>query len=371
MASKEIIQSAIAAFEADQTVSRVIVGFDGFIDEIIHLVDERQSVDSYTRIKNMKELATRIDAAAGKSCNIEMVVQQAKLGGNGPIMANALVAQGRKINYMGALGEHDIHPVFKDFVDKCEQVISFSDPGHTDALEFFDGKIMMGKHSGLSKVNWEQLLLKVSLAEIAKVVEGADMIATVNWTMLTQMNTILEGFFEILKSSKQRKSVFVDLTDPKKRTTHDLKTVLALLTKFQTVATTILGLNEAESRQVADVLNLKISDDLGLRAKAIRDALQLEIVMVHPVNGASVATANEYFNIAGPYTPTPKLTTGAGDNLNGGFCSGLLSGLSPEQALYTGVCTSGFYVRQARSPSKPELLAFMKQWMQAGLGEMA
>jgi len=368
MANKDVLNSTIDGFKANEAIPNVIVGFDGFIDEIIHLVDERQAVDAYTRIENMKDLAARIDQAAGKSCNIEMVVQQAKLGGNGPIMANALVAQGRKVSYCGALGEQDIHPVFKEFAEKCEQVISFSDPGHTDALEFFDGKIMMGKHSSLANVNWTQLLKKLDVSEITKVVEGCDMIATVNWTMLTQMNTLLEGFLEILKGCESKKQVFVDLTDPKKRTSEDLKGVLDLLTRFQSVATTILGLNEAESRQVAEVLGLEISEDLGLRAKSIRDALSLEMVVVHPVNGASVATEAGYHSITGPFTPTPKLTTGAGDNFNGGFCSGILSGLSPEQALYTGVCTSGFYVRQARSPSKSDLVNFMQQWSDADLG---
>lgn len=371
MAQSDVIKTAIEGFKANTSTPKVIVGFDGFIDEIIHLVDERQSVTEFTRIENMKGLAARIDQAAGKSCNIEMVVQQSKLGGNGPIMANALVAQGRAVSYFGALGENEIHPIFQDFAEKCERVVSFSDPGLTDALEFFDGKIMMGKHAKLANVNWDFLLKKFDLNEIEKVVESSDMIATVNWTMLTQMNSLLEGFYNILEKGGQRKQVFVDLTDPKKRTDNDLKEVLGILSKFQNVASAILGLNEAESRQVAEVLGLEVTDDLGARAKAIRDQLKLELVVVHPVNGASVATAEAHYTIGGPYTPTPKLTTGAGDNFNGGFCSGLLSGLSPEQALYTGVCTSGFYVRQARSPSKQELLDFMEKWDQAGLGEMA
>ena len=48
----------------------------------------------------------------------------------------------------------------------------------------------------------------------------------------------------------------------------------------------------------------------------------------------------------GPYTSNPRLTTGAGDNFNAGFCLGQLLGLSPQQCLITGTGTSGFYVQK-------------------------
>lgn len=58
----------------------------------------------------------------------------------------------------------------------------------------------------------------------------------------------------------------------------------------------------------------------------------------------------------------PKLTTGAGDNFNAGFVLGLMLGLSPDQALLTGMSTSGFYVRNAGSPKFEELIQFIEDW---------
>src|SRR5690349_5213906 len=66
------------------------IGLDGFVDEIIHLVDVRHNAESFDRIPTIANFAERLAAAAGKSTNIEGVVQRVKLGGNGPIMANAL-----------------------------------------------------------------------------------------------------------------------------------------------------------------------------------------------------------------------------------------------------------------------------------------
>ena len=38
----------------------VAVGFDGFVDEIVEVVDRRESFDSYTRMTHMKQFGERI-----------------------------------------------------------------------------------------------------------------------------------------------------------------------------------------------------------------------------------------------------------------------------------------------------------------------
>ena len=60
--------------------------------------------------------------------------------------------------------------------------------------------------------------------------------------------------------------------------------------------------------------------------------------------------------------PANTPITSAGDNFNAGFMLGLLLGLTPDQALLTGMSTSGFYVRNAHSPNFKELYTFMKNW---------
>src|SRR6266403_2078095 len=77
------------------------VGLDGFVDEILHVVDKRESAEKYMRLPTIKQFAERLDAAAGRSTNVELVSQLTKLGGNGPIMANALATFGLKVTYLG------------------------------------------------------------------------------------------------------------------------------------------------------------------------------------------------------------------------------------------------------------------------------
>ncbi|MCL5099086.1 MAG: hypothetical protein M1608_16435, partial [Candidatus Omnitrophica bacterium] len=97
-------------------VSRIsaFLGLDGFVDEIIHVVDQRQDAEHYERVSTIAKLGEKIAAAAGKSTNIELVNQRTKLGGNGPIMANALSSFGVQVTYLGALGYPALHPVFAD-----------------------------------------------------------------------------------------------------------------------------------------------------------------------------------------------------------------------------------------------------------------
>src|SRR5262245_22672657 len=85
------------------------VGLDGFVDEIIHVVDKRDDASTYRRISTIERFADRLAAAAGKSTNIELVNQRTKLGGNGPIMADALASFGLRVTYLGNLGYPTLH----------------------------------------------------------------------------------------------------------------------------------------------------------------------------------------------------------------------------------------------------------------------
>jgi sugar/nucleoside kinase (ribokinase family) len=54
----------------------------------------------------------------------------------------------------------------------------------------------------------------------------------------------------------------------------------------------------------------------------------------------------------------PKISTGAGDHFNAGFCLGRVLGFSLRESLCIGAATSGYYVRTAKSPTAAELVEF-------------
>src|SRR3954471_5616001 len=127
----------LRAFNSAQ--SNVLVGLDGFVDLIIDVVDKRTDATTYTRVETIGSLGERISRAAGLSSNLELVVRQQKLGGNGPIMANAMLENGCAVSYIGNLGRPAVHPVFADMAARCKACYSLAEPGTTDALEFRDG----------------------------------------------------------------------------------------------------------------------------------------------------------------------------------------------------------------------------------------
>ena len=94
--------------------------------------------------------------------------------------------------------------------------------------------------------------------------------------------------------------------------------------------------------------------------EAIRDALDIQMVMAHPVEFAACATLDGSWAVPGPHTTTPKITTGAGDHLNAGFCLGLMLGFDPENALKLGVLYSGYYVRTADPPRLKDIPDFIQ-----------
>ena len=356
----------------NDAVSRLtaFVGLDGFVDEILHVVDKRENADKYLRLPTIAQLADRLAGAAGRSTNIELVSQLTKLGGNGPIMANALASFGIKVTYLGNLGYPNLHPVFADFAKRAE-VHSIAEPGYTDALEFEDGKIMLGKHQSLRQVNWENIVSRFGRDKFSGHFSAADLVGFVNWTMLTSMSDI---WSEVLKQicpgmKGKRRLLFFDLADPEKRTKTDILRALQLVGEFQKYFEVVLGLNEKEGWEIAEVLGLPADDqshDALLKlSQAIRDKTKVETVLIHPTSLALATGTDGSFMVEGPFTSKPRITTGAGDHFNSGFCLGKLLGFSTELCLLTGVTTSGFYVRTAKSPAVSDLVAMLRNWPQA------
>ncbi len=351
---------------APDTLARVkvLVGLDGFVDTILHVVETRDSATEFTRMTAMGRFAERIAAAAGFSANFEFVPQMVKLGGNGPIMANALGSYGPAITYLGNLGSPTVHPVFTEFSQRA-RVISIAEPGYTDAIEFDDGKLMCGKHASLGEITWENILKHLPEDQLLAQFSDSALIALVNWTMLPAMSAIFEKILTDVapKLTGERRWIFFDLADPAKRTDSDIAAALDLIARFQQHFRAILGLNLQESRRIGSVLGLTLADDsheaVTAHAVAIREKLGLETVVVHPTHFAAAADIHGATYAAGPFTAKPKITTGAGDHFNAGFCIGRLLGSDIEESLQIGVATSGFYVRNAQSPTLDDLREFL------------
>jgi sugar/nucleoside kinase (ribokinase family) len=345
-----------------------LVGFDGFVDEVIRIVDKRHSTDNYTPIPTITAFLERIAKTAGKSTNIEMAVQQIKLGGNGPIFANAMATFGLQTTCIGSLGYPELHPVFYDFAKKAD-AISIAEPAFTLALEFDDGKLMLNRTETLQEVTYENIIEILSKDGFKQLWQQSDLISINNWTMLLPMTDLWQKILQhhCQNSDLSRQStIYFDLADPEKRTQKDMQECLATMTGFTPYFKAILGCNEKESVEISRILEIKTGngskEDLQTRAQAIRERLQIDCLVIHPVKFAVAATEEKTALADGPFTPNPKISTGAGDHFNAGFCLASILNFDLGSALLAGVATAGYYVRHAAPPTVSDLVAFLKSW---------
>ena len=335
------------------------------MDEICHAVDQREDAGSYRRLPTIASFAARVAGAAGQSANLELVSVLTKLGGSGPITANALASLGLRVTCAGAFGFPETHPFFKSFAGRVE-LHSVAAPGHTHALEFEDGKIMLNQLESFKEITWANLRQRMGHQVFAAKFSGADLVGFMNWTMLPRMSEIWEALLGELcpQLAGPRRKLMFDLSDPEKRTRPDLRHALELISRFETYFDVILGLNEKEAHQIGAVLDLapaeRSPDGLRRLAGEIQGRLGLNTVVIHPVACAVAAGGGGVALVEGPYTGRPVITTGAGDHFNAGFCLGKLLGLGDELSLLYGVTASGHYVRTGQSPGINDLTARLR-----------
>jgi hypothetical protein len=300
------------------------VGFDGFIDHIFVAVDQRfGSGNNFEKIKKIKQFAERIAYASGKSTNIELFPVEQRIGGNGPILAQTLAFYGISVQLMGALGM-PIDPVFRR-LPPIINPISIGNPGITNAIEFEDGKLLLGVTQPLDHINLANLLPYIE--ENSEKIFNCDVTCFTNWTMLIHLNEILTFFEDHMRENRQ-KFCFFDLADPEKRPANDIYRALQLIQCYSSKRTTILGLNLKEAEQIAAVLenyqpmaNTIHPKKSNIKAlcQYIHSQTKIDEIVIHDTACCAAATHSGVTYVDGLFVEHPKITTGAGDHFNAGY----------------------------------------------------
>lgn len=329
---------------------KVLVGLDGFVDQGFKIVKKRWGPgEAYETVATIAEWAQHLAGAAGKSMNAEMIPLYEHMGGNGPFLAKGLGELGLRSTTLGALGD----PILKEFrkLEPYSTLHTLGAPGRTHALEFADGKLLLGVTQPMEALTPERLLEKVP--QLPQLIAEHDALALVNWTMLPHMTAIFKKILGFLKSSPPRPPTaalrfFFDLADPQKRPPEQLREALYTIAEFQNFGNTAIGLNLKEAQQVCQALSLPPCEDTpySLRscARGICKTLSIHCVLIHPLTRAACATAHESFCLPGVFEKAPLLTTGAGDHLNAGFLAASLAALPLQDCLAVALLGAHQYV---------------------------
>lgn len=366
------ISSLIAKLRNDQALTdeKAMIGFDGYIDNIQKVV---QSADSEpagrqagrrTYFKDISQLATHIAKAAGKSAQLELRTETKKMGGNGPIMSHALGSLGIKNYCVGMLGAPDLNPVFDSMHSNCYP-ISLGPSATTNALEFEDGKLILSEVSTFDELDWDYIIKSKQEEAILNCMDNSQLIALVDWSNLPRCNRLWKDVYNIAKQYKWKNKIyFFDLCDPSKKSSTDIKDVLEIINLFSGIGKTILGLNENEALKIHQALVTNAptqTETLSTIASAIFKSLSIDYLLIHPVDRCLLVTQEKQIEIKGAVVKNPKILTGGGDNLNAGFCFGLLNDFTNEECLLSAMATSGAYVQNGVSPNTEELITYLEK----------
>lgn len=364
----EICTAAAGALRsAKLDAFRAVVGFDGMVDTIARAVDRRTGPDAFQPMRDMGAFARRVSDNAGTSINIELRVERVKVGGNGAILADALASAGARVTFVGGIaGESGgVHEVFREFAARCERACPTSPPGFTDAVEFEDGKVMLGKTAVLADITWARVLDACGGADaFVAMLDGAALLAPESWTMVPHMNGIWAGLARDALpriAPERRPGAFIDLADPAKRSDEEVRGALELLRELQGVTDVALGLNLGESRRIASIVGAPAPSGIDDAARTVRSALGLSCVVAHRREGSAASWEGGDASFDGAFVKRPRMSTGAGDHFNAGFSLAWRLGLPVPQALAVGSGVSGLYVRSGESPSLTKIVSFLSE----------
>lgn len=344
---------------------QVTAGFDGFVDYVVRAIKNVNDENSCTFFQNIGEFGSYIVSKQGKSCIVELEEQVVKIGGNMPILANALGNLGVKVNCIGAMGYPEIEPVFKGMSSNCT-LYSVSEPGYCTALEFNDGKIMLAKTHTINSMTWDNIKDIVGLDKLIHFFTCSNLIGMFNWSELYNSSSIWEGILqEVLPhhTFNSQEIVYFDLSDGSKRDKVHVSQALSLIEKFAGYYKVILSLNENETRLVFDAVHTGRDcsniEDMGER---IYSVLRIDTMIIHSTKYSVAWDRDGKYRVDNLYIEFPRLSTGGGDNFNAGVCMAQLMDLDMASSLILANAMAGFYVKHGYSAGQSQLIGFLREW---------
>ena len=123
----------------------------------------------------------------------------------------------------------------------------------------------------------------------------------------------------------------------------------------------ILSLNKNEAGIISKTLLLNNDNaDPATIATDLFEKLQIHELVLHSSKETVAITKETIVSVKTFYTSNPKISTGAGDNFNAGFCTAQLLQLPTEESLLLANAFSGYYVRTGESAGVKDIIEFLE-----------
>ena len=346
---------------------KVTLGIDGFVDDVWQIISVRNGPDDYVLYESMKDFAKSVyDVGAGGYAN-EIIRKRRSHGGFTAHTGEAVDNLGLDLMLVGMFdqeGGGGIDPVYQVFSDRCK-VYSVGCTAVCPIYEFLNGKMMFPYVAKIAEIDIGHLTSALSSDELTSIYGGRDVVGLGYWSLLDNFDNLITKLCEDYIGPGTR--LFFDFADIRKRTKDALFCTLRLLAKLSVPAT--LSLNEHEGTilfsHFGKDFNWRNPEGADREIEHVRQQTGLDEVIVHTPYFAVGASSVEGVAVVNQrFCENPVVTTGAGDNFNGGYVSAIAQkdGLNLSQRLLVGNAVSSFYVQTGVSPNKEELVNEIKQF---------
>jgi len=344
----------------DKLEGKITLGIDGFVDEVWQILSKRTGRRDYVLFDKMRDFAKSVhDCGEGGYAN-EIIRKRRSYGGFTANTGKAVGRLGGNPTLIGMFGKDTVDPVFREFQDTYN-LITVADPAVCQIFEFVDGKLMLPFIEETMDFNWEVLAAALPREALAAAFD-ADIVAIGYWSQIPAFDDLVTKLCENFLIEGRCRRMFYDFADIRKRDQASLEHTLSVLAGLNYKMPMILSLNEHEAGLLFSYMGRSFNWEDPNNAEKDIDYVRLQAgldeLIVHTPYFAVASTAGEgTVTVVQKYCSNPVITTGAGDNFNGGYLAASLGKgqLSLAERLFVGNAVTGFYVRNGYSPNRTEL----------------
>lgn len=353
----EIVRS-LSMFRDMPDRPRALVGFDGYVDK---LVRPRRSQALGDCFDTVREFAETILSMGGTSSDIAVSRIFEKIGGNGPLLADALADKGVLCACIGAMGEGSLPAPYLALAEKVT-LYSVAECASSYVMEFNDGKVMLGDADSFLRIGWREIQDRLGKERLLELFAQSRLACFTNWSGLPRSTELLEGIIEDIcphmGDTAFAHTMFFDLADPTAKSPAQFQEFFSALERLCSGFERVVGLNPKECMQVHNHFYGKAADhfDPQMAEDLLRDFPADELV-VHDAGCAYAGkTGGKLRKISGRFLERPMISVGAGDNFNSGYCLGKLCSLPPADCAALGNESAVLFMERAAPASLTQLI---------------
>jgi sugar/nucleoside kinase (ribokinase family) len=339
---------------------KIVMGVDGYIDEVWQIVESRVSREEYKLFEKLSDYNQAMASCGGGGFSNEILRKRQSYGGFTANTGKAILKLGVKPAMLGMFGVDRIEPVFAEFAETTK-LTSVGDPGISVVYEFTDGKLMLTYIQEVMGFCWSSMTEIIDEDVLKALFTDADIIALGYWALTPDFDNIVEQICRLMHGNEKKQRMFFDFSDLRRRDEASLKNSIEKLGAFGRQIPMTLSLNEHEAEMLFAYYGesfLLEADGAGEQTERVRGATGFDELIVHtPYFAVSASVSEGVYVVPQHYCEAPVITAGAGDNFNGGYIISALKGLDMTERLRVANATTYQYLKNGHSPDMEELFA--------------